>query len=192
MLRHFGGELATEQRGSKEINVCPWSRLDGVGPCSWRAGKHCRPTHLHPRDLLDHLLRDQGCDPAQRDQAMAMLAGIMPGGQAGPFASAQARSRTLALPTRARPAGGHGASQSAAQSGTGGSAAVSLTGTTGASASGSGAAGSAAMSGGSPPAAAPSAGDRREQGSSNQPGAGGPPPSNNPDPAGDLGPAAQP
>ena len=23
MLRHFGGELATEQRGSKEINVCP-------------------------------------------------------------------------------------------------------------------------------------------------------------------------
>ena len=26
VLQHFGGELATEQRGSKEINVCPWSR----------------------------------------------------------------------------------------------------------------------------------------------------------------------
>ena len=71
------------------INVCPWSRLDGAGHCSWRAGKHCRPTHLHPRDLLDHLQRDHGADPAQRDQAMAMLAGVMPGDQAGPFASAQ-------------------------------------------------------------------------------------------------------
>ena len=106
VLRHFGGKLATEQRGSKEMNVCPWSRLDGAGGCSWRAGKHCRPAQLHPRDLLDHLLRDHGADPAQREQAMAMLAGVMPGGQAGPFASAQARSRTLALPTGARPAGG--------------------------------------------------------------------------------------
>ena len=35
-----------------------------------------------------------------------MLAGIMPRGQAGPFASAQARSRTLALPRGTRPAGG--------------------------------------------------------------------------------------
>ena len=57
VLRHFGGELATEQRGSKVINVCPWSRLDGAGHCSWRAGKQCRPAHLHPRDLLDHLQR---------------------------------------------------------------------------------------------------------------------------------------
>ena len=24
VLRHFGGKLATEQRGSKVINVCPW------------------------------------------------------------------------------------------------------------------------------------------------------------------------
>ena len=31
-----------------------------------------------------------------------MLAGVMPGGQAGPFASAQARSRALMLPTGAR------------------------------------------------------------------------------------------
>ena len=52
VLRHFGDDLATEQRGSKVINVCPWSRLDGAGHCSWKAGKHCRPAHLHPRDLL--------------------------------------------------------------------------------------------------------------------------------------------
>ena len=30
------------------INVCPWSPLNRAGRCSWRAGKHCRPTHLHP------------------------------------------------------------------------------------------------------------------------------------------------
>ena len=53
VLQHFGGDLATEQRGSKAINVCPWSRLDGAGHCSWKAGKHCRPAHLHPKDLLD-------------------------------------------------------------------------------------------------------------------------------------------
>ena len=99
VLQHFGGELATEQRGSKVINVCPSSRLDGAGHCLWRAGKHCRPAHLHPRDLLDRLQRDHGTDPAQWDQAIAMLAGVMPGGQAGSFALAQARSRTLAMPT---------------------------------------------------------------------------------------------
>ena len=102
VLRHFGGELATEQRGSKEINVCPWSQLEGAGHCSWRAGKHCRPTHLHLRDLLDHLMRDHGSDPAQRDQAMAMIAGTLLGGQAPPFAWAQGRSKTLALPRRVR------------------------------------------------------------------------------------------
>ena len=133
--QHFGGELATEQRGSKVINVCPWSRLDGDGLCSWRASKHCRPAHLHPGDLLDHLQRDHGADPAQRDQAMAMLAGVMPRGQAGPFALAQARSRTLAMPTSARPAEGRGASQSAAQRGADGSAATACTGSTGTSAS---------------------------------------------------------
>ena len=53
VLQHFGGDLATEQRGSKTINVCPWSRLDGAGHCTWRAGKHCRPTHLHPKDRLE-------------------------------------------------------------------------------------------------------------------------------------------
>ena len=95
VLQHFGGDLATEQRGSKAINVCPWSRLDGAGHSTWRAGKHCRPTHLQ---------RDHAADPAQRDQALAMLASVMPGGQAGPFASAQARSRALMLPTGARPA----------------------------------------------------------------------------------------
>ena len=30
LLRHFGGELATEHRGSKELNVCPWSKLEGA------------------------------------------------------------------------------------------------------------------------------------------------------------------
>ena len=123
VLQHFGGDRATEQRGSKAINVCPWSRLDGAGHCPWKAGKHCRPAYLHPKDLLDHLQRDHAADPAQRDQALAMLAGIMPGGQAGPFASAQAKSRALTLPTGARPGGGQGASLSAAQLGAVGSAA---------------------------------------------------------------------
>ena len=123
VLQHFGADLATEQLGSKTINVCPWSRLDGAGHCTRRAGKHCRPTHLHPKDLLDHIQRDHAADPAQRDQALAMLAGVMPGGQAGPFASAQARSRALTLPTDARPAAERGASLSAARSGAIGSAA---------------------------------------------------------------------
>ena len=110
VLQHFGGDLATEQRGSKAINVCPWSWLDGAGHCTWRAGKHCRPAHLHPKELLDHLQRDHVADPAQRDQALAMLAGVVPGGQAGPFASAQARSRALMLPAGARPAEERGVS----------------------------------------------------------------------------------
>ena len=61
MLQHFGGDLATKQRGSKAINVCPWSRLDGAGDCSWKAGKHCRPAQLHPKDLPDHFHRDHAC-----------------------------------------------------------------------------------------------------------------------------------
>ena len=157
VLRHFGGELATEQRGSKELNVCPWCRLEGAGLCSWGASKHCRPAQLHPKDLPDHLMRDHGSDLAQRDQAMAMIAGIMPRGQAGRFASAQARSRTLALPTRGRPAGGQGASPSATSSGASGSAATSLTGSARASASGNGDARSA-VSSAIRPAATPSAG----------------------------------
>ena len=114
VLQHFGGDLATEQRGSKTINVCPWSRLDGDGHCTWRAGKHCRPTQLHPKDLLDHIQRDHAADPTQRDQALAMLADVMPRGQAGPFASAQARFRALMLPTGARPAAERRAPPSAA------------------------------------------------------------------------------
>ena len=147
LLQHFGGYLATEQRGSKTINICPWSRLDGAGHCTWRAGKHCRPTHLHPKDLLDHIQRDHAADPVQRDQALAMLAGGMPGGQAGPFTSVQARSRALMLPTGARPAAERGVSPSAARSGAIGSAArrgaVISTGSTAASTSGGQAAGGA-------------------------------------------------
>ena len=80
VLQHFGGNLATEQRGSKAINLCPWSRLDGAGHCTWRAGKHCQSAHLHAKDLLQNLQRDHVADPAQRDQALAMLTGVMPGG----------------------------------------------------------------------------------------------------------------
>ena len=180
------------------IHVCTWSRLDGAGHRSWKAGKHCRPAHLHPGDLLDHLQRDHGADPAQRDQAIAMLAGIMPGGQAGPFASAQGRSGALAMPSSARPAGGQGASHSAAQHGAVGSAAqrgaTTSTGSAGASTLSRGAAGAATASAGSKPTAANSSGDPRGQGPSRQPpapGAGGPPPSNDPDPAGGPDPTAQ-
>ena len=72
-LQHFGDDRATEQRGSKAINVCPWSRLDVAGNFLGKAGKHCRPAHLLPKDLLDHLQRDHAADLAQRDQALAML-----------------------------------------------------------------------------------------------------------------------
>ena len=64
VLRHFEGELAAQQRGSKELNVCPWSKLEGAGYWTWRGGKHLRPSRLHPKDLLDHLARDHGSDPA--------------------------------------------------------------------------------------------------------------------------------
>ena len=199
VLQHFGGDLATEQRGSKAINVCPWSRLDGAGHCTWKAGKHCRPAHLHPKDLLDHLQRDHAADPAQRDQALAMLAGVMPGGQAGPFASAQARSRALMLPTGARPAEERGASQTAAQPGAIGSAAwrgaVTSTGSTAASTSGGQAEGEPAACAGSQPTTAASGGGPSGQGPPRRPpapGAGGPSPSCDPDPAGGPGPHVQP
>ena len=173
LLQHFGGDLATEQRGAKAINVCPWSRLDGAGHCTWRAGKHCRPAHLDPKDPLDHPQRVHAADPAQRDQALAMLAGVMPGGQAGPFASAQARSRALMLPTGARPAEGRGASQSAAQPGAIGPAArrgaVTSAGGTTASASGGQAEGVPAASARSQPAKAASGGGPRGQGPPRQP-----------------------
>ena len=204
MLQHFGGDLATEQRGSKTINVCPWSRLDGAGHCTLRVGKHCRPTHLHPKDLLDHIQRDHAADLAQRDQALAMLAGVMPGGQAGPFASAQARSRALMLPTGARPAAERGASPSAARSGAIGSAArrgaVTSTGSTAASTSGGQAEGGPphlpGLSRQRPPRAEAHGGPPRQPpapGAGGPPGpAGGPPPSSDPDPAGGPGPHVQP
>ena len=206
VLQHFGGDLATEQRGTKTINVCPWSRLDGAGHCTWKAGTHCRPTHLHPKDLLDHIQRDHATGPAQRDQALAMLAGVMPGGQAGPFASAQARSRALTLPTGARPAAERGASPSAARSEAIGSAArrgaVTSTGSTAASTSGGQAEGEPAASAGSQQTTAASGGGPRGQGPPRRPPApgaggppelvGGPPPSGDPDPAGGPGPHVQP
>ena len=60
VLRLFGEELATEQRGLKELNVCLWSKLEEAAYFAWRAGKHLRPSHLHPKDLLDHLARKHG------------------------------------------------------------------------------------------------------------------------------------
>ena len=206
VLQHFGGDLATEQRGTKTINVFPWSRLDGAGNCTWRAGTHCWPTHLHPKDLLDHIQRGHATDPAQRDQALAMLAGFIPGGQAGPFVSAQARSRALMLPKGARPAAERGASPSAARSGAIGSAArlgaVTSTGSTAASTSGGQTEGEPATSAGSQQTTAASGGGPRGQGSPRRPPApgaggppepaGGPPPSGDPDPAGGSGPHVQP
>ena len=121
-------------------------------------------------------------DLAQRDQALAMLACFMPGAEAGPFASAQARSRALMLPTVARPAAERGASPSAARSGAIRSAArpgaVTSTGSTAASASGGQAEGEPAASAGSQQTTAASGGGPRGQGPPRQPpapGADGPP-----------------
>ena len=91
------------------------------------------------------------------------------GAKRGLFASAQARSGTLAMPTSARPAGGQGASQSAAQRRADGSAARASTGGTETSASSGGTAGSTATSVGSRTTAATSSGDPRGQGPSRQP-----------------------
>ena len=55
LLKHFGVHLLTEQRGVRDVNVCPWSRLKGAGQCPWRAGRHPKPSHLNPRDLIYHL-----------------------------------------------------------------------------------------------------------------------------------------
>ena len=30
-LKHFGVQLATEQRGVSDVNVSPWCRLEGAG-----------------------------------------------------------------------------------------------------------------------------------------------------------------
>ena len=197
VLRRFGGELATEHRGSKELNVCPRSKLEGAGHCACRAGKHLRPSHLHPKDFLDHLARDHGSDPAHREQAMAMTNGVMPRGLAGPIAAAQAGSKALALPAGRA----HRASSSATSSGAHGFAAVSSTGSTGAGVSGGGTALSTTVSRETHQATAPSTGGQRgsvsgrAKGSSHLPpvtGARGPPPSGEPDLAGDPDPAAQP
>ena len=206
VLQHFGGDLATEQHGTKTIKVRPWSRLDGAGHCTWKASTHCWPTHLHPKDLLDHIQRDHATDPAQRDQALAMLAGVMPGVQAGPFASAQAGSRALTLPKGARPAAERGASLSAARSGAIGFAAwrgaVTSAGSTAASTSGRQAVGDPAASAGSQQATTASGGGPRGQGQPCRPPApgaggppepaGGPPPSDDPDAAGGPDPHVQP
>ena len=199
VLRHFGGDLATEQRGSKVINVCPWSRLDGAGHCSWKAGKHCRPTHLHPMDLLDHLQRDHGAGPAQRqpgDSHVGRHYARRPGGAfgIGPGEVQSARDAHECPPC--------GRARSVAVGGTAWGSWVCSTawsddfyGERGAGTSSGGAAGAAAASAGSKSAAATSSGDPRGRGPSRQqpaPGADGPPPFNDPDLAGGHDPKAQP
>ena len=131
VLKHFRGHLATEQRGVSDVNVCPWSRLEGVGQCPWRAGRQLKPSHLSPRDLLDRLARDHGSDPAQREQAGAMITGVMPPEVTGPFAAAEAGSPPLAQPSGVQSSGVQEGSWSAALSGAGGSGAVSSTRGTG-------------------------------------------------------------
>ena len=44
----FGTYCSTSAANRPRSSVCPWSRLDGAGHWSWRAGKRCRPAHLHP------------------------------------------------------------------------------------------------------------------------------------------------
>ena len=131
-----------EQRGSGQLKVCPSFKLEGAGHCPWRAGRHLKPSHLHSKDLLDHPAKEDGSDPAEREQAQAMVKGIMPGGLAEPFAVARAGSSALALPAGVPPSRAQGASSSAASGGARGSAAVSSAGGKGA---GSGAAHSSAV-----------------------------------------------
>ena len=124
VFAHLGGCLAAGQHGAGNVNVCPWSKLEGAGQCQWRAGRHPRPSHLNPRDLIDHLAKDHGSNPAEREQAEAMVTGVMPCVRTVPFAVAKARPVTLALPSGAQPPGAQAASSSSALSGTKRSAAV--------------------------------------------------------------------
>ena len=129
--------VVPHQRGVSDVNVCPWYRLDGAGQCPWRASRHLKPSHLNPRDLLDHLARHHGSNPAQHDQVESMIMRIMPGGRTGPFAAAKAGTSTLAQPSEVQSSGAKEASSSVAFSVARGSMAVSSIGGTGAARSGS-------------------------------------------------------
>ena len=200
-LKHFGGHLATEQYGVSNVNVCPWSRLEGAGQCPWRAGRNLKPSHLNPKDLLDHLARDHGSDPAQREQAEAMITGVMPRGMTGPFAAAKPGPSALAQPSGVQSLGAQEASSSTALSGARRSVAVSSRGGQGINpgAAHSGAARASLASSGVRLAAASSRGARRGSASGRAkgalhllPGAGdvGPPPPSGQDQADDPHPAA--
>ena len=194
VLRLFGGERATEQRGSKVINVCPcvgWMELVTTRgePASTAGSPNSTPgTCWTTFSGTMGLIRLNGtrrwpCWPAFCQGAKR---GLSHRPRQGP--------ETLAMPTSARP-GGPGASKSAAQRGACGSTATSSTGRTGTSASSGGAAGTTATSVGSRPTAATSSGDPWGQRPSRPPpapGAGGPHPSSAPDPAGGPDPTAQP
>ena len=47
VMKHFGGHLATEQRGVSDVNVCPWSRLEGAG--RWPMGGRPPPEAQPPQ-----------------------------------------------------------------------------------------------------------------------------------------------
>ena len=130
VLQHFRRQLATEQHGIGELNACPWSELEGASRCTWRAGQHLKPSRRQPKNFSDHLSKDHGSDPAQCEQAEAMIKGVMPRGLAGPFVVARAGSKALALPAGVHHSGLQEATSSATLSSARGSASVSHSGAT--------------------------------------------------------------
>ena len=115
-----------------DVNVFPWFWLEGAGQCPWRACRHLKPSQLNPSDLFDHQARNHGSDPAQREQAEAVITGVTRDGLAGLFAVAKAGSWTPAQPSGVQSSQAQEASSSALLSGARGSVAVSRAGGIGA------------------------------------------------------------
>ena len=105
VVTHFGRCLAIGQHGVGDFNFCPWSRLEGAGQCPWWAGLHLRTSRLDPSNLIAPT-KDHGSDLAQREQAEAMVTGVMPRGRAGPFATARSGPVTLTRRSGVQPRGG--------------------------------------------------------------------------------------
>ena len=95
------------------------------------AGHHPKPSHLNPRELLDHVGRNHGLEPAQCEQAEAIIIGVMPGGLAGPFAVAKAGSWMRSQPRGVQSSRAKETPPSVVLSGASESAAVSSTAGTG-------------------------------------------------------------
>ena len=77
----------------------PGPHWRGQASASDGGGRHLRPSYLNPRDLIDHLAKDHGSDPAQCEQAEAMVTGVMRYGQTGPFTGATAGPLNVAQPS---------------------------------------------------------------------------------------------